>query len=117
VLFRSRQKFGKISVLRWPYHENDRAQTERKTEGLIKIVTRANGKIEGVSIAGANAGEMMNFWAFVIAQDMKVKDILSYVSPYPTMGEIGKRAATTYFTPSTRKGWVRGVVGFLRIFG
>ena len=113
----ARQKFGKISVLRWPYHENDRAQTERKTEGLIKIVTRANGKIEGVSIAGANAGEMMNFWAFVIAQDMKVKDILSYVSPYPTMGEIGKRAATTYFTPSTRKGWVRGVVGFLRIFG
>lgn len=113
----ARAKFGKISVLRWPYHENDRAQAERKTAGLIKIVTRANGKIEGVSIAGANAGEMMNFWAFAVAKDMKVKDILAYVSPYPTMSEIGKRAATSYFTPSTRKGWVRGLIGFLRNFG
>ena len=28
-----------IRVLRWPYHENDRAQAERATHGHIKVVT------------------------------------------------------------------------------
>ena len=80
-------------------------------------MTRKNGKIEGVSIAGTGAGEMMNMWARAVAKGMNVRDIAQYVSPYPTMSEIGKRAATTYFTPSTKKPWIRSVIGFLRIFG
>ena len=34
---------GKINVLRWPYHENDRAQAERVTEGHVKVVTDPQG--------------------------------------------------------------------------
>ena len=103
--------------MRWPYAENDRAQAEGKTTGLIKIITRKNGKIEGVSIVGSMAGEMMNIWALAIAQNLKVSDIAAYVAPYPTMSEIGKRAATTYFVPSTRKPVVRWLVRFLQKFG
>ena len=33
----------RITVLRWPYHENDRAQTERETHGLLKVVTTNPG--------------------------------------------------------------------------
>ncbi len=113
----AREEFKDITILRWPYAENDRAQAEKKTTGLVKIITRKNGKIEGVSIAGAMAGEMMNMWALAISQELKVKDIAAYVSPYPTMSEIGKRAATTFYAPSTKKPFVRGVVRFLRGFG
>jgi len=113
----ARAEFGKIHVLRWPYAENDRAQAERKTAGLIKIVANKKGKIVGVGIAGTNAGEMMNFWALAVSKGMKVRDITSYVSPYPTMSEIGKRAATSYFSPSAKNPWVRRVIGFMRIFG
>lgn len=114
----ARKKFGdKFTVLRWPYAENDRAQTERKTGGLIKIITRKNGKIEGVSIAGAQAGEMINLWALAVSQGMKVRDIAGYVAPYPTLSEVGKRAATSFYTPSTRKPLVRSVIGFLQKFG
>ena len=113
----AKSKFKDINVLRWPYAENDRAQSERKTTGLIKLVTRSNGKIEGVSIVGHNASEMINFWALAISKKMKVKDIAGYVSPYPTMTEIGKRAATSYYTPSTRKPLVRKLIGFLQNFG
>lgn len=113
----ARAAFRKIRVLRWPYAENDRAQAEGKTTGLIKIITRKNGKIEGVSIVGAMAGEMMNVWALAVAQNLKVSDIAAYVAPYPTMSEIGKRAATTYFVPSTRKPFVRWLVRFLSKFG
>ena len=31
----------KIRIARWPYHDNDRAQTERDTRGHIKIITTA----------------------------------------------------------------------------
>ncbi len=108
---------GKVRILRWPYAENDRAQAERKTEGFIKLVTNKRGRILGVSIVGANAGEMMNFWALAISRKMGVRDIAGYVAPYPTMGEIGKRAAIAYFADATKKRLVRGAVRFLRMFG
>ncbi|MEP1205789.1 MAG: FAD-dependent oxidoreductase [Rhizobiaceae bacterium] len=113
----ARAKFRNIQILRWPYAENDRAQAEKKTTGLIKIIARKDGSIEGVSIAGAMAGEMMNMWALVISQNLKLKDIAGYVAPYPTMSEIGKRAATSFYAPATKKPFVRWLVRFLAKFG
>ncbi|MDP3525881.1 MAG: FAD-dependent oxidoreductase [Hoeflea sp.] len=108
---------GRISILRWPYAENDRAQAERKTTGLIKMVVDRKARILGVSIAGAGAGEMINIWALAVANSMTLKDVRGYVPPYPTMAEIGKRAAISYYSPLTRKPLVRWIVGFLRRFG
>ena len=113
----ARKRHRRISILRWPYSENDRAQTERKTEGLIKLVTDRKGRILGASIAGANASEMISFWALAISQKLGVRDVAGYIAPYPTMTEIGKRAAITYFTETTRKPLVRALVRFLRRFG
>ena len=113
----AREKHKQIQILRWPYHENDRAQAERKTTGMIKMVTTKKGKILGVSIAGANAGEMINMWALAVSKSMTVKDVAGYIPPYPTMSEIGKRAAVTHFIPYTNKPWIRSLIGFLRKFG
>ncbi|MEM7565864.1 MAG: FAD-dependent oxidoreductase [Pseudomonadota bacterium] len=106
-----------IEVLRWPYAENDRAQAERKTTGLIKVIATKKGKILGASILGAQAGEMINMWALAVSQGMNVRALTGYVAPYPTLSEIGRRAAVTHFTPFTQKGWVRGAVEKLRVFG
>jgi len=113
----ARARHKQIRILRWPYSENDRAVAEHQTTGLIKIVTDTKGRILGASIAGANAGEMINFWALALSKKMKLSDIAGYISPYPTMTEIGKRAATTFYTPQTRRPIVRKVIGFLRKFG
>ena len=106
-----------INVLRWPYAENDRAQTERKTAGLVKVVVDKKGKILGASILGAQAGEMINLWSLAISQGMNVRALTGYVAPYPTLSEVSRRAAVTYFAPFTRKGWVRGAVDKLKVFG
>ncbi len=113
----ARKKHRRLSILRWPYAENDRAQAEGKTAGLIKLVTDRKGRILGASIFGAGAGEMIHFWALAITRKLTVREIASYVAPYPTLGEIGKRAAITYFTETTRKPFVRALVRFLRRFG
>ncbi|MEL6967043.1 MAG: FAD-dependent oxidoreductase [Pseudomonadota bacterium] len=113
----AREKYKDLTILRWPYAENDRSQADRKTDGLIKIMARKNGLIVGVSIAGAMAGEMMNMWALAVSQKLKVRDIAGYVPPYPTVSEIGKRAATSFYAPVPKKPFIRGVVRFLQKFG
>ncbi len=113
----AREKHRDVTVLRWPFAENDRAQAERKTAGLIKVTTDRKGRILGASIVGANAGELINLWALAVAKKMKIGDVRGFVPPYPTLGEVSKRAATSYYAPVTRSPWIRRVIAFLRRFG
>jgi len=89
---------GNLEVVRFPYSHNDRAIAERKTEGLIKVMV-VRGRPVGASIAGAQAGELINLWAFILANDLKMKHVANMVAPYPTLGEINKRVAGAYFSP------------------
>lgn len=107
----------KIRIARWPYNDNDRAQTERDTRGHIKIIMTAKGKIVGATIAGAQASELIGVWALAIAQGLNIRSFADIVLPYPTLSEIGKRAAIDYFAPSLTGSWVRRIIGWMRIFG
>jgi pyruvate/2-oxoglutarate dehydrogenase complex dihydrolipoamide dehydrogenase (E3) component len=107
----------KIRVLRWPYHDNDRAQAERETHGHIKVITDKKGKIVGATIVGAQAGELITTWTLAIAQGLNIRAFTGIVLPYPTLSEIGKRAAIDFFTPSLTSPWVRRIITWLRIFG
>lgn len=113
----ARKKSKEIRVLRWPYVENDRAQAERKTSGLIKVITDKKGKILGAGIVGHGAGEMINIWALAISQGMKVSAMTGYVPPYPTMTEIGKRASTEFYKPLLQKWWLKLLIKTMRLFG
>ncbi|MER0238604.1 FAD-dependent oxidoreductase [Fulvimarina sp. MAC8] len=106
-----------VTTVSWPYAENDRAQAERETEGLIKIVVGKRGKIVGAGVAGAKAGEMTNLLALAVSKGMKLSDLQGFVSPYPTLSEIAKRAATSYYASYTKKPVVRSAIAFLRRFG
>lgn len=113
----ARKKYGKIHVLRWPYAENDRAQAELKTDGLVKLVASKKGKILGASIVGEHAGELIQMWSFAVANGMNIKAMTAFVSPYPTLGEINKRVAYTYFQPKLMSPLLRKLVKFLSKFG
>jgi pyruvate/2-oxoglutarate dehydrogenase complex dihydrolipoamide dehydrogenase (E3) component len=106
-----------IRLLRWPYHENDRAQTERETVGHIKVVTDGSGNIRGATIVGAGAGELITAWTLAIDRGLPIRALAGIIVPYPTLAEIGKRAAITYFTASLTNVWVRRIIAFLRRFG
>ena len=87
-----------LEVVRFPYDENDRAIAEGKTTGLIKVMV-LKGRPVGASIAGAHAGELIGVWALAIANKMSMSAVAAMVAPYPTLGEINKRAAGAYFSP------------------
>lgn len=113
----ARQKMSKVEVLRWPFAENDRAAAERKTEGLIKVITDSHARILGASIVGPGAGELILPWVMAVSQGMKVSTMASVIAPYPTMSEVSKRAAGSYYTPTLFSPRTRFVVRFLSMFG
>ncbi|MDE0924351.1 MAG: dihydrolipoamide dehydrogenase, partial [Aurantimonas coralicida] len=71
----------------------------------------------GAGVAGAQAGEITNLLALVVGRGLTVAALRDFVSPYPTLSEIGKRAATAYYQPYTRRSLVRRAVAFLQRFG
>ncbi|SDL26644.1 dihydrolipoyl dehydrogenase family protein [Aliiruegeria lutimaris] len=103
-----------LEVVRFAYDGNDRAIAEGKTEGLIKVMVY-RGRPVGVSITGAQAGELIAPWALMIANRLKMKAMANTVLPYPTLAEIGKRAAGAYFSPRLfDSSMVKKVVGFVQ---
>jgi pyruvate/2-oxoglutarate dehydrogenase complex dihydrolipoamide dehydrogenase (E3) component len=113
----ARKRFGKVNVYRWPYHENDRAQAERSTEGLVKVVTDKRGKIIGAGIVGEHAGELIQMWSLAISQGMNIKAMTEWISPYPTLSEINKRAAYGMYAGKATSPILRKGLSFLRRFG
>ena len=106
-----------IRVLRWKFDENDRAQAERETEGMVKVVTSPKGHILGAGIAGPHAGELIHTWVLAMSQGLKIGAVANMIAPYPTLGEVNKRAAGSFYTPSLFSDRTRKVVRFLSKFG
>ncbi|RAI44820.1 dihydrolipoamide dehydrogenase [Rhodoplanes roseus] len=104
-------------VLRWPLADNDRARAERDIPGHVKLVTTRRGRILGASIVGAHAGEMITTWGLAVRNRLSVRDLAEQVVAYPTRGEIGKRAAMTFYSRTLTNPMVRRMVGWLRRLG
>lgn len=111
------KRHRRLTILRWPYAENDRARAGRCTEGHIKVVVAGNGDILGVTIAGANASELIGIWTLALANGLGLADMAASIPPHPTLGEIGKSAAIAYFGRNKRTSFARGMVRVLQLFG
>lgn len=104
----------KLEVARFDYHHNDRAIAERKTTGFIKVMV-VKGRPVGVTIVGHQAGELIALWSLALANNLKMGQVAAMVAPYPTIGEVNKRAAGAYFTPRLFENQtVKRVVGFVQ---
>jgi pyruvate/2-oxoglutarate dehydrogenase complex dihydrolipoamide dehydrogenase (E3) component len=106
-----------VRILRWPFAENDRAQAERRTEGLIKVVVAKNGRVLGATIVGAGAGDLLAPWTSLVARKGKLSEAAGLIVPYPTMGEVTRRVAVSDLMPMASRPWLRRVLAFLRRFG
>lgn len=107
----------KAKILTWDYVEIDRALAENQTLGKIKVVTTKKGKILGVTILGAHAGELLIPWISAIQEGKSIRSMTNFIVPYPTLSEINKFVAGEFYTPILFSEWTKKIVRFLRIFG
>ncbi|SDT89308.1 NAD(P)/FAD-dependent oxidoreductase [Stappia sp. ES.058] len=106
-----------VKILDAPFSANDRAQAERRTDGLVRLMVGKRGRVVGADVVGPAAGEIVNLLSLVVSKGLTVRDLAGFVSPYPTLSEAVRRAAISYYADSANNPWVRRVVRLLASFG
>lgn len=110
-------RFGAgVQVVRVSFDDIDRARTEKTTTGMIKVMV-VKGRPVGASIVGPQAAELIQIWSLAISQNLKMRAIAEMIAPYPTLGEINKRAAGAYFAPKLFESlWLKRLVRLVQRF-
>lgn len=107
----------KLKITEFPFEEVDRAQTDGKILGKIKVITNQKGLILGVSIVGAQAGELILPWVMAIRERKSLRAFTDCIAPYPTLSEISKLVASEYYKPMLFSSKVRWLVSWLNKLG
>ena len=81
------------------FKDNDRSLAEGEQIGRIKMILDESEKPIGVQILGPHAGDLLAEWVAVLNGKVKLSTLAAAVHPYPTIGEINKKVAGTYFSP------------------
>ncbi|GIV60494.1 mercuric reductase [Rhodocaloribacter litoris] len=102
----------RYEVFRFPYRRIDRAITDRETTGWIKVFAKKRGKILGVSILGARAGELIGEFALAMRNGISLRRIADTIHPYPTYGLGVRRAADQWYVRRQMPGLLRLVQRF-----
>ena len=74
----------KVETCLWPLNKFDRAVTDSKTMGFLKLFYKKNGTILGVTIVAPQAGEMIQEWIFAMNNGKKLNDIANAIHIYPS---------------------------------
>ena len=78
------EKKEETITLKKEYSHNDRAITEHEENGFIKIITNKRGMILGVTIVGAQAGELIGLVAMAMKNNLPITALSKTIMPYPT---------------------------------
>lgn len=112
-----RSRGDDLRVLRSDFAENDRARTENAAEGMIKVMVSKRGRVLGATIIGRHAGELILPWVLAIDQGLRIGAMAKAIVPYPSLSEISKQAAGSFYAPTLFGRPARALVRFLGLFG
>ena len=97
-------------VTRYELEELDRAITEDRSQGFLKVLTPpGKDRILGVTIVGAHAGEMLAEFVLAMRHGLGLNKILDTIHAYPTWAEANKYAAGNWkkaHAPERVLGWM-----------
>ncbi|WP_419256015.1 dihydrolipoyl dehydrogenase family protein (plasmid) [Caulobacter sp. ErkDOM-YI] len=106
-----------VRVLVQPFADNDRAQAEGDIRGFAKLIASRRGKVLGVTLVGAHAGDHLPLWVLTMTAGLKLSQLTGMIASYPTRGEINKRLAGQWFTGALFSPATRRLVSVLKRFG
>jgi pyruvate/2-oxoglutarate dehydrogenase complex dihydrolipoamide dehydrogenase (E3) component len=85
-----------VRVWRKPLAELDRAIADGHTEGLLKIITNAKGKILGAHMLGAQASTVLGEMALAMKTNVPLSRLAGIMHAYPTYPEAVKHVGDAY---------------------
>jgi dihydrolipoamide dehydrogenase len=91
-----------ITVAKFPWAASGRAVTLDRPEGMTKlIVDPQTGRVLGVGIVGAGAGELIAEGVLAIEMAALASDVAMTIHPHPTLSETIMESAEVFFGAST----------------
>ncbi|MAW79996.1 MAG: dihydrolipoamide dehydrogenase [Parvularcula sp.] len=112
----AREQHGEVKIARWPFSQNDRAEAERDTQGLVKVITDNKGHVLGAGVVGRGAGDLLQPWVLAISSNLKIRAFTDMIAPYPTRGEASKRAAGAWYSDTLFSDRTKFLVRLLSVF-
>ncbi|MDE0015981.1 MAG: mercuric reductase [Candidatus Poribacteria bacterium] len=98
----AREKYGDVDVFTLDQNDVDRAVAEGETQGFSKVIaSRWTGKILGVHLVGANAGEVVHEYVLAMQQGIPLRKLSGMIHIYPTFSSSVWRVAGKWFSEST----------------
>ena len=98
----AREKYGDVDVFTLDQDDVDRAVAEGETHGFSKVIaTRWTGKILGVHLVGANAGEVVHEYVLAMQSGIPLRKLNGMIHVYPTFSSSVWRMAGKWFSEST----------------
>ena len=89
----ARERFGEIEVATQRFGGDARAVIIGETDGLVKLVSNADGTLVGVHVAGPWATELLGEGYLSVNWEANAADLAALVHPHPTLGEMIGEAA------------------------
>ena len=91
-----------VTVARFPWAASGRATTLGRNDGLTKLVLDAeSGRVLGVGICGAGAGELIAEGVLAIEMGAMAEYVAASIHPHPTFSETVMEAAETFHGQAT----------------
>ena len=107
----AREKHGDVDVFTLPQADVDRAVADGETRGFTKVITsRWRGKILGVHLVGANAGEVIHEYVLAMQHGIPLRKLSEMIHVYPTFSSSVWRVAGKWFSESTLIRTVRKLI-------
>ena len=98
----AREKYGDVDVFTLDQNDVDRAVAEGETRGFSKVIaSRWTGKILGVHLVGANAGEVIHEYVLAMQEGIPLRKLSGMIHVYPTFSSSVWRVAGKWFSEST----------------
>lgn len=108
----AREGGREVDTLTIPLSDVDRALLDNEDEGFLRVhLQRGKDRILGATLVAAHAGDMLGELCLAITAGVGLGEIASVIHPYPTQGEVVKKAADTWrrgkLTPFVKRvfGW------------
>jgi pyruvate/2-oxoglutarate dehydrogenase complex dihydrolipoamide dehydrogenase (E3) component len=104
-----------VRVVRFPWRDIDRAQTEGELEGFIKLILSQKGdRILGGHMVGARAGELLGELALAMQHHLGLQELLATIHAYPTLSTGLQQVAFEAYLESTALRRARNIIRPLR---
>jgi pyruvate/2-oxoglutarate dehydrogenase complex dihydrolipoamide dehydrogenase (E3) component len=107
-----------VDTLTLPLHEVDRAFLDGEDEGFLRLqVAKGKDRILGATLVAEHAGDMLGELCLAVTAGVGLNTIAGTIHPYPTQGEVVKKAADAWRRTKLTPGVKRLFRGWFRLLG